>query len=70
MDTVVIDIFDDVAKARYHQRLVIVLINLTLKWLKAVVCGIGTSSSVFTFLSDMFHRHGLPEVLISDNGPN
>ena len=28
-----------------------------------------TSDTVITFLKDNFYRHGLPEVIISDNGP-
>jgi transposase InsO family protein len=46
-----------------------VLVDLHTKWPEVAVCGTVTSTSVTNFLTDLFCRHGLPDNLISDNGP-
>ncbi len=67
--TLAIDIFGEVKWAPHHQRFLIVLVDLHSKWPEVAACGTVTSASVITFLTDIFYRHGLPEVIISDNGP-
>lgn len=67
--TVAIDIFGEVTWAPSHQRFLIVLVDLHSKWPEVAACGTVTSASIINFLSDLFWRHGLPDNLISDNGP-
>jgi transposase InsO family protein len=67
--TVAIDIFGEVTWAPAHQRFIIVLVDRHTKWPEVAVCGTVTSTSVTNFLTDLFCRHGLPDNLISDNGP-
>ncbi len=46
----------------------LVLIDAYSKWLEVKVVSTATSSATIQHLRDMFSTHGLPEVLISDNG--
>jgi hypothetical protein len=66
--TLAIDIFGEVQWAPHFQRFVIVLVDLHSKWPEVAVCGTVTSASIINFLTEIFYRHGLPEVIISDNG--
>jgi RNase H-like domain found in reverse transcriptase/Integrase zinc binding domain/Integrase core domain len=67
--TVAIDIFGEVKWAPTHQQYLVVLVDLHCKWPEVAACGTVTSSSVISVLTDLFCRHGLPDRLISDNGP-
>ncbi len=67
--TLAIDIFGEVTWAPSHQRYLIVLVDLHSKWPEVAACGTVTSSSIINFLSDLFWHHGLPDNIISDNGP-
>lgn len=68
-NTVTTDIFNEVKWAPTHQQYLVVLVDLHSKWREVAACGAVTSSSVISVLTDLFCCHGLPDRLISDNGP-
>jgi len=48
---------------------IIVLVDYLTKWVEAEPTSTIESTDVIYFLSKVFARHGIPEVLITDNGP-
>ena len=64
-----IDIFGEMQWAPSSQRFLVVLNDLHSKWPEVVTSSHVTSDTAITFFKDTFYRHGLPEVVISDNGP-
>ena len=67
--TLAIDIFGEVQWAPSSQHFLIMLYYLHSKWLEVATSCHVTSNTVITFLKNIFYRHGLPEVVICDNGP-
>ena len=47
----------------------LVLCDLYSRWPEVALCADATASTVVEFLSSLFSREGLPEEIISDNGP-
>jgi transposase-like protein len=45
-----------------------VLVNYFTKWVEAKATKTIDANDVIEFLKDVFSRHGLPEVIITDNG--
>ncbi len=64
-----IDIFGAVQVAPHNKRFLVVVHDLHSKWPEIAATGSVTSASVIDILINLFTRWGLPEVLISDNGP-
>ena len=48
---------------------IIVLVDYLTKWVEAEPTGTIDSNDVIFFLTKVFSRHGIPEILITDNGP-
>ena len=48
----------------------LVVINVHSKWLDVHIMQSTTSAATITKLREIFANHGLPETLVSDNGPN
>jgi len=48
---------------------IIVLVDYLTKWVEAEATSKVESEDVISFLSKVFSRHGIPEVLVTDNGP-
>lgn len=64
-----IDIFGEVKAAPEHQKFVVVVLDHYSHWPELTCCGTVTSTSIIEFLTTLFCRYGLPEQLVSDNGP-
>jgi len=47
----------------------IVLVDYTTKWVEAMPLKNIESQDVIYFLKDVFARHGVPEIIVTDNGP-
>ena len=48
---------------------ILVVVDARTKWVEAVTMKSTTSEKTITVLREMFSRYGLPEQLVSDNGP-
>jgi len=48
---------------------IIVLVDYLTKWVEAELTGTIDSNDVIFFLTKVFSRHGIPEILITDNDP-
>ena len=48
---------------------IIVLVDYLTKWVEAEALAKTESEDVIRFLNNIFSRHGIPEILITDNGP-
>jgi len=48
---------------------IIVLVDYLTKWVEAEPTGTIDSNDVIFFLTKVFSRHGIPEILITDNDP-
>jgi len=46
----------------------LVLIDVNSKWIEAKVISMATSAATIEHLTSVFSVHGLPEVLVTDNG--
>ena len=51
-----------------HGKMVLVVVDARSKWLEALTVAAATSQSTIEKLRFIFSTHGLPEVLVSDNG--
>ena len=49
-------------------KMVLIMVDAHSKWLEALVVNSATSHTTIEKLSSVFATHGLPEVLVSDNG--
>ena len=49
--------------------MILVLVDAHSKWIEAFVTASGTSAVVIEELRSAFARFGLPELIVSDNGP-
>ena len=63
------DIFGEVQAAPPNQRFLVVVHDLHSKWPEIAATSSVTSATVIRILRDLFSRWGLPQVLITDNGP-
>ena len=50
-------------------KMILVMVDAHSKWLEALLVSSATSQSTIEKLRVVFATHGLPEVLVSDNGP-
>ena len=46
-----------------------ILVDAYSKWLEVVPMSTATSNAIIEVLSFVFSTHGLPKVLVTDNGP-
>lgn len=67
--TVGLDIVGPLPITKRGNRFIIVLVDYCTKWVEAEPTINVESSDVKRFLTNVFSRHGIPEVLITDNGP-
>ena len=56
-------------KTKRGNRYIIVLVDYFTKWVEAEPLKITDSNNVIRFLKNVFARHGIPEILVIDNGP-
>ena len=56
-------------KGSPQERFEIVLVDLYSRWPEVAFCGEVTAGTVVAFLRQIFAREGVPEELVSDNGP-
>ena len=52
-----------------NNRFIIVLVDYLTKWVEAEALATAESEDVINFLKMVFSRHGVPEILVTDNGP-
>ena len=53
----------------YHGKTHIIVVDYYFRWIEVKRLKDKTSQSVIDALKDLFAQHGIPEILISDNGP-
>ena len=66
---IAIDIMGPFQSALPNKRNVLVATCFYSKWPEASVCGEVTTKTVITWLKQLFARYGLPEEILTDNGP-
>lgn len=66
---IAIDIMGPFHKAPWHKRNILVATCFYSKWPEATACGEVTTSTIIKWLRYLFARFGLPEEIVSDNGP-
>jgi len=64
-----LDIVGPLPLTRSENQYLIVLVDYTTKWVEASPLKHIESKDVINFLKDVFARHGVPEIIITDNGP-
>jgi len=64
-----LDLIGPLPKTRKGNRYIIVLVDYFTKWVEAEPLKQTSSDKVIRFLKNVFARHGVPELLIADNGP-
>ncbi len=64
-----LDIIGPLPITNNNNRYIIVLVDYFTKWVEAEPLSSIESSDVIKFLTNVFARHGIPEILITDNGP-
>ena len=64
-----LDIVGPLYTTRKNNQYIIVLVDYFTGWVEARPLQSTESSEVISFLLDVFSRHGIPEVVIEDNGP-
>lgn len=67
--TVGLDIIGPLPETKKGNKFIIVLVDYFTKWVEAEAIRKTESSDVINFLINVFARHGIPEILITDNGP-
>jgi transposase InsO family protein len=63
-----LDFTGEFVAAPAHQRYLLVAIDYYSKWPEVAMCGSPTSAAIITFLTGLFHRFGLIEEIVTDNG--
>ena len=63
-----LDIVGPLPETERGNKFIIVLVDYFTRWIEASPLRNIEAKDVITFLKDVFSRHGLPEVIISDNG--
>jgi len=64
-----LDIVGPLPKTRNGNQYIIVLVDYLTKWVEAEPTKSVESDDVISFLTRVFSRHGIPEILTTDNGP-
>ena len=64
-----LDIIGPLIKTRNNNQYIIVLVDYFTKWVEAEATETVTSKDVINFLIKVFARHGSPQVITTDNGP-
>jgi len=64
-----LDIVGPLPRSTKGNLYIIVLVDYLTKWVEAEVTDKIESDNVISFLSKVFARHGIPEILVTDNGP-
>jgi len=64
-----LDLVGPLPKTNNDNRYIIVLVDYLTKWVEAEPLKTTESEDVIKFLKKVFSRHGIPEVLVTDNGP-
>jgi len=63
-----LDIIGPLTETKRGNKFIIVLIDYLTKWIEAKATKTIDTSDVINFLMEVFSRHGVPEVIITDNG--
>jgi len=64
-----LDIVGPLPRSTKGNLYIIVLVDYLTKWVEAEATDKIESDNVISFLSKVFARHGIPEILVTDNGP-
>eukprot|EP00833_Pecoramyces_ruminatium_P001282 jgi/Orpsp1_1/1175314/evm.model.c7180000053383.2 len=64
-----LDIIGPLPQTTKKNKYILVLVDYLTKWVEAEPTKTIESDDVISFLINVFSRHGIPEVLITDNGP-
>jgi len=64
-----LEIIGPLPKTKSKNKYIIVLVDYFTKWVEAEPLTTIESNDVIKFLTRVFSHHGIPEVLITDNGP-
>ena len=64
-----LDIFGPVEAAPQNQRFLVAVHDLHSKWPEIATAGTVTTTTIINILQHMFTKWGLPEAIITDNGP-
>ena len=57
-------------RATHKGHMYLVVIDADYKWMDVHIMHTTTSASTIVKLREIFTTHGLPEIIVSDNGPN
>jgi len=63
-----LDIIGPLPKTRNYNQYIIVTVDFFTKWVEAEPTENITSSDIIKFLINAFARHGVPQVITTDNG--
>ena len=64
-----LDIIGPLPTTKNGNKYIIVLVDYLTKWVEAEPTKYIESDDVIRFLSKVFSRHGIPEIIVTDNGP-
>jgi len=64
-----LDLVGPLPETIIKNKYIIVLVDYLTKWVEADLLQTAESDDVILFLKKTFARHGIPEILITDNGP-
>ena len=64
-----LDIIGPLVKTRNNNQYILVVVDYFTKWVEAEPTENVTSKEVMKFLINVFARHGVPQVITTDNGP-
>jgi len=64
-----LDIIGPLVKTRNNNQYIIVTVDYFTKWIEAEATETITSKDVINFLIKVFARHGVPQIITTDNGP-
>ena len=64
-----LDLIEPLRTTRRNNSFIVVLVDYFTEWVEAKPLSRIESSDIIEFLTDVFSRHGIPEILITDNGP-
>lgn len=64
-----LDLIGPLDVTRQNNQYIVVLVDYFTKWVEAKPLQRIESKDIIQFLTDVFSRHGIPEILVTDNGP-
>ena len=64
-----LDLIGPLPETPRGNRFIIVLVDYLTKWVEAEPLVTSEADDVINFLKKVFSRHGIPEILVTDNGP-